>query len=294
MIYEVKNKLSKETIVSDIHKVATRNAYMSSTGFDFLRKYQNNEWITGYNVVDKNNPTETEKLLLEEKAELEKYLMKSLDETNPDNEFLLGFTIQKYNSDGTLPVYDDSVPKDLFTIRAALAGGSIAPNLESVGKGLYSKTMFYFESKEIETSKKKVMNQLKNKAGYLLEKNSSVREWLLCMEFKLGINVKPTYENDTLYNAISDKKDSLTTEKSYNEFIKTLSTPIKDIDNLFVCKQGIAEKVIKYDKTSGEYLFESLSVGKTIDDVILFFEKDVNSELFNSLRKKVYKTFNVN
>jgi hypothetical protein len=294
MIFEVKNKLTKETVGSDLNKLSTRNAYMSSVGFDFLKKYRNGEWITGYNIEDPQNLTEREKILLEEKKELEKLLMKSLDEKNPDNEYLLEFRVFKYFDDGTMPTYDDNDPLGLLTIRAALAGGIIAPNKESVGQGLYSRTLFYFESKEVETSKKKIMNQLRNKASAILEKNSSVREWLLCMGFKLGVNVKPNFEDDTIYNMLCEKKEEAKTEKQLNELITTLSTSIKDIDNLFVVKQGINSKFLKFDNSGSEYLFEGIKVGKTLDESLLFFSKDVNSELFNSLRKKVYKEFHVN
>ena len=293
MIYQVKNKLTRETIATDVNKVAERNAYMSSTGFDFLRKYPNGNWVTGYNVDDALNPTETEKLLLQEKEELEKVLMKSLDETNNDNEFLLTFKIQKYNSDGTLPVLNDEDPMDLFTIRAALANGSIAPNRESAGQGLYSKTLFYFDSIERETSKKKTMNQLRNKAGAILEKYSEMREWLICMAFRLGINIKPTHENDTIYNAITEKKESLGKEDDLKEFITKLNTPVSSIEKNFVVKQGVSEKFIKYDKDSGEYTYNGVNTGRTLEDSIKFFSDDLGEELFLNLKLKVYKLYNV-
>jgi hypothetical protein len=293
MIYYVKNKLTRETQSTDINKIATRNAYMSSIGFDFLRKYPNGKWVTGYVPLDENNPTEEEKLLLEEKRELEKILMKSLDENDSDNEFLLTFQIPKYNPDGSLPVFDSDNPLDLFTIRAALANGSIAPNKEEVGKGVFAKTLFYFESKEKETGKKKLMNQLRNKAGAILEKYADMREWLLCMAFKLGISIKPTHENDTLYNAITEKKESLGTEDTLQDFIKKLSTPINELEKVFIVKQGISEKVVKYDKDGLEYTFTGVRVGKTVEDSITFFTSEQGDELYNNLKQKVYKIYNV-
>ena len=219
--------------------------------------------------------------------------MKSLDETNNDNEFLLTFKIQKYNSDGTLPVLNDEDPMDLFTIRAALANGSIAPNRESAGQGLYSKTLFYFDSIERETSKKKTMNQLRNKAGAILEKYSEMREWLICMAFRLGINIKPTHENDTIYNAITEKKESLGKEDDLKEFITKLNTPVSSIEKNFVVKQGVSEKFIKYDKDSGEYTYNGVNTGRTLEDSIKFFSDDLGEELFLNLKLKVYKLYNV-
>lgn len=293
MVYEVKNKLTKETVLTDVNKVATRNAYMSSMGFDFLRKQPNGNWVTGYNIVDPNNLTDLEKLLLEEKKELERVLMKSLDETNHDNEFLLEFRIPKYNSDGTLPVFDESNPMDLFTIRAALANGSIAPNKESAGQGDYGKTLFYFDSKEKETTKKKTMNQLRNKAGSILEKYQDVREWLLCTGFKLGLSVKPTFENDTLYNIINEKKESLAKEEDLKEYIAKLNTPISAIEKNFVVKQAVSEKMIKYSKEDSEYTYTGVRLGRTLDECIEFFQQETGEELFIGLKLKVYKLYNV-
>lgn len=293
MLYYVKNKLTRDTLATDVNKVASRNAYMSSMGFDFLRKYPNGKWVTGYVVSDTDNLSEEEVLLLQEKKELEAVLMKSLDENDPDNEFLLTFRIPKYDSDGSLPVLDSDNPMDLFTIRAALANGSIAPNREAAGQGLFAKTLFYFESKEKETGKKRVMNQLRNKAGAIIEKYADVREWLLCIAFKIGITIKPTFENDTLYNAITEKKESIGTEADLKEFIGKLNSPISDIEKTFIVKQGISEKFVKYDKDSMEYNFTGVRVGKSIDEAITFFKSEQGEELFNSLKLKVYKLYNV-
>ena len=292
MLYHVKNKLTRETLTTDVNKVATRNAYMSSTGFDFLRKYPNGKWVTGY-VVESAKPTEQEKLLLEEKKELEKVLMKSLNESDPDNEFLLTFRIPKYNSDGTLPVFDSDNPLELFTIRAALANGSIAPNRESVGQGAYSKTLFYFESKEKEVSKKRVLNQLRNKAGAIIEKYANVREWLICMSYKLSIGTKPHFENDTYYNLISERLESLKSEESLNEFIVALNSPISTIENSFVVKQAINEKILKYNVADAEYMFEGVKVGGSIEKSQAFFSAEQGEELFLKLKAKVYKLYNV-
>ena len=82
-------------------------------------------------------------------------------------------------------------------------------------------------------------------------------------------------------------------EEDLKDFILKLNTPISSVEKNFVVKQGISEKMVKYDKESGEYMFNGINTGRTVEDCIKFFNDDLGEELFLNLKLKVYKLYNV-
>lgn len=294
MLYEVKEKIHFVTTshLTDKTKRVERNSHIFAKGGSYLKKKRNGDWITGYNV-DKDLATDVKKLLEQEKKEIESFLNIKIDEKDPDNEFLLNCRIDLYLPNGETVIYDEDHPLDCFKIKAAIAGGLIAPSLEEVRTGIYANTDFYFLSKEKESQKKKKSRDVKFSIQEVINKKRNNAEWLIIMAWSFDYQVRPESLPSTLLDFLNEKLEETTALKDLEKFESKIRVPNEELLIKFITKKAVETKTIAYDVSTKTYHFEGLALGKTYEEIQNNF-KGQYEESFNTLYKKIISRYNVN
>lgn len=297
MIFEVNEVLDKFTKSEDVNGIAKRNRHPDSISYCYLKIDRNNRYITGYTPGYYNEADEA--ALMEERELLDKIANIRFDFNDIDDPFLSLLKIERALPENKKPILNTDEPLDLFKFRAAVANGYIAPRKEDVGIGRFSNTTYYFQSQEIVNKTKKDTSRLRLKAGSILDKNESTRAWLVIQCFLHGMNVKPSYKDDTLFAYLAKIVEDAKTVTDLEEVIRQFSRPNQEIESIFVAKKSVDIEIVKFDSISREYVFTSdkiegvTSLGETVKDVEQYLRNTKKGQVFSEIRKAVYSKFEI-
>lgn len=243
---------------------------------DFLQAGMapNGRFITGidedgYDLVllqDKELRAELSKYRKELRADLEAATAKDLSATS---EFWETFGV-RIHSDQDL-ILNSTNPLDVIRYHLLIANGYAAPNKELASYPEYRGAKYYCFVEEKEEAQDVSTQKKRDHARAELLKLSENEDFaLLVAQVLIGERIKKGMKPDTVYKHLSDFINAAD-GANVTKFIKTVKTPIEDIQLKRMVDVAIRKKIIKF--TDNYYQRGQVTLGKTVADVYTNLKK---------------------
>jgi hypothetical protein len=250
MRIEIRQRKNISTEAMDKNGVMIKNTYPGAVAGSTIRKNIYG-WTTGLSEEDTKKYGDLLGLDLSKKSDYWENFF--IDLSSRKNEYI---------------ILNTENPKDYITYNAAIASGIVAPDRASLNEETFLNTNYYFFKIEEEQQKKKDLSKRRNKLLGKLANHDESKEWLLFINYALGLYISKNIKVDRLYNQINDRLSRVTNEKE----IKIVSdifdkTPLQ-LQSEFVVEKAIDNKLITYDSVDRVYNYNGNKWGMTKDLVI--------------------------
>lgn len=282
MIVQIRQVISDSTKSIDPSGTFTRNAYPGSLGAGYPKKNNLGQYLHGltdkelanYSKVLGEDLTSTEDGNKDPNAKVSYWALKKIPLYEPHQDYV---------------TLDLSVLDDLLTYKAGVASGYYAPTKEEIGLGVYRNTSFYVYDPTVETTKKQNLRQKRNKVGQKLATFEKNEDWLKYVCFYLGIPLYSTSKADYMYNKLDEKKD-ISADSDLDYMLEVMSKDPRDLLINFNVKKAKLYKLLSWDATENEYVFNDQKFGVSDEEHITNFSMVENANnlqlLINEVAKK--------
>lgn len=287
----------------DVDKTVNRNVHPMASQSVTLKKDRNTEkYITGYEVPfgttkeailkDKNHKLYE---LMVERDRIEQALGIQL-EGGDENGFLAFFRYYLSKKLDANTVAKQSLvlenPKDLFTYRALIANGLVAPSKEDLNSKEFFGRDYYFSEPFKEVSNKKANALLRGKLYNKLLKFSENKAWLYCVNHKLKLPSAPGLSEDNLYTQLDEFIGKQIEKKNLEKIQAVFDTIPTELLYDFVIEQGLQYKIIITGQ-NGVFVFRGTPIADTAAEVTKILKSETANKLFTDIREEVEKRFGI-
>lgn len=183
---------------------------------------------------------------------------------------------------------EDTNPYDRIFLSVAKANNWLAEDREDLlTEHRYIDTIFYIYDKEVQSKRKSQLNMLNDEVGSILNKMSQNRDKMFFILTRLGKFVSAQSSESNLYNQLTEIRHSKTKAKDLEDFKRILEIPNEELQATYYVSEARKLKVIPMDVSSGVYIFNGKSVGKTVAELQKYFSAKKNEQDLMSLINEV-------
>jgi hypothetical protein len=273
MIYEIRQRKDPSTEAMDINNVMLKTTFPGATAGSTLRKNLNG-WATGLTPEEVQSYGELVGEDLSSKSEYwDSYF---INLTSPKNEYIK---------------IDTGTPDGYIVYKASLASGIVSPDRDSLNTPKYLKTNFYFFAVLQEQKNKKLLNKERNGLISKLSSHEENEDWLLFVNYCLGLPTSFGMEIDRLYNQLDGRIKQITKESEIKMVKEIFEKSPLDLQTKFVIEKAVDKKVMKYDSTDNAYTYNNITWGSTKDAVMDKVTDPQYTETLQELTELILKDY---
>lgn len=186
-------------------------------------------------------------------------------------------------------IFNVSNPIHAIQVKFLIANGFVAPNKDSIKENpKYRNTVFYFTSDQDEETKAVQFTMIKEEVSSILFQMRNQKEKMLLVGSKLGLPVRESYNEKTLYQMLVNYKDEAKTSQLLETVLTICKSSPTELQADYYVFQSL-NKIIKYDAANQVYTYEGKVLGSSREEIVTELKKPENVEILDSIIKSYKK-----